>query len=248
MYPESFARFYDVIYHNLRDETDNQYFQDEINRTNGKILEIGVGTGRLFMNALNGGADIYGLDISDTMLKLLYNKLPDDQHFRISHQSMVDFSHEHRFKLILAPFRVIMHLSEKDDQIKAINNVWDHLEKDGRFIFDVFIPDLKQLIKGFENHLDFEGEYAPGLKVRRYVTTFPDLISQTITVNFHMEWEEDKGLRHDDWKLPMRFFFRYELEHLIERTKFKKYEIFGDYHGSPLKSDSKEFVVVCYKE
>jgi hypothetical protein len=62
-----------------------------------------------------------------------------------------------------------------------------------------------------------------------------------------MEWEEDKGLRHDDWKLPLRFFFRYELEHLVERSRFEKYEIFGDYHGNPLSSDSKEFVVVCHK-
>jgi SAM-dependent methyltransferase len=247
MYPENFARFYDTIYHSMRDETDNKYFQDEIGRTSGKILEIGAGTGRLFMNAFNSGADIYGLDVSESMLNILYRKLPDDQRYRVSQQNMVDFSHEHLFKLILAPFRVIMHLLEKEDQIKALNNVYDHLENNGRFIFDVFIPDLKQLIKGFENYMDFEGEYAPGLKFRRFVTTKPELISQTIGINFHMEWEEEDGMKHDDWKLPLRFFFRYELEHLVERSRFEKYEIFGDYHGNPLSSDSKEFVVVCHK-
>ena len=44
-YPYYFARFYDLIYHKLRDGVDNQYFLDQIKQTNGKILEVGVGTG-----------------------------------------------------------------------------------------------------------------------------------------------------------------------------------------------------------
>ena len=46
----------------------------------------------------------------------------------------------------------------------------------------------------------------------------------------------------------MRFFFRYELEHLVERSKFECYKILGDYHGNELNQDSKEFVVICQKQ
>lgn len=56
-YPENFARFYDTIYHSMRDTTDSDYFRHEAVNAGGKVLEIGVGTGRLFMNALNDGAD-----------------------------------------------------------------------------------------------------------------------------------------------------------------------------------------------
>jgi SAM-dependent methyltransferase len=247
-YPSNFARFYDTIYHSLRDTVDNEYFQNEIQKTGGKILEIGVGTGRLFMNALNKGADIYGLDISDSMIEVLCNKLQKDKHYRISQQNIIDFSFDFKFDLVLAPFRVIMHLLDKDEQIKAINSVYDHLESNGRFIFDTFVPDLNQLIKGLDKKLDFEGEYAPGQKIRRFASTSPDLINQTIQVNFHMEWEENNELQHDDWILPLRFFFRYELEHLLERTKFEKYKIYGDYNESELNKDSKEFVIICQKQ
>lgn len=247
-YPASFARFYDTIYHNLRDETDNEYFQNEIKKTRDKILEIGVGTGRLFSNAINRGADIYGLDISETMLEILFKKLPEAQHFRISQQSITDFSHKIKFDLIIAPFRVMMHLLDKKEQIRAINNVFDHLTTNGRFIFDVFIPDLKQLVTGLKNQKDFEGEYAPGQIVRRFASTSPDLINQIIEVNFHLEWEENDETKYEDWKLPMRFFFRYELEHLIERSKFgMNYKIYGDYEGNELNSKSKEFVIICQK-
>lgn len=247
-YPENFARFYDTIYHHQRDSVDNEYFQNEIIRTKGKILEIGVGTGRLFMNALNEGADIYGLDISEAMLNILYKKLHKDQYYRISQQNIIDFSFDFKFDLIVAPFRVIMHLLDKNEQIRAIDNVYKHLNSNGRFIFDAFVPDLNYLIKDFDNYVDFEGEYEPGRKVRRTVSSTPDIISQIIQVTFHLEWEEDNELKHDDWVVPLRFFFRYELEHLIERTRFKKYRILGDYMGNELNQESKEFVIICQKQ
>ena len=247
-YPESFARFYDIIYHQMRDEVDTAFFLDEIRKTNGRILEVGVGTGRHFMNALEQGADIFGIDISEEMLSVLDSRLLGDQKFRISQQSITDFNFAFSFDLIIAPFRVIMHLLDKADQIKAINNVYDHLNKGGRFIFDVFVPDLSQLINGINNQKDFDGEYAPGKRLRRYASTVPDLINQVINITFHFEWEEDDDVRHDYWELPLRFYFRYELEHLIERTRFESYNIFGDYEGGELKEGSREFVMVCSKE
>ena len=246
-YPKNFARFYDLIYHQIRDDADADFFQNEASRANGRVLEIGVGTGRHFMNALNRGTDIYGIDISESMINILYDKLSRNEHYRVSLQNMIDFSFGFRFDLIMAPFRVIMHIPDKADQLKAINNVWDHLEKDGRFIFDTFIPDLKQLINGMKNVTDFEGEYEPGKKVRRIVSTTPDLLNQVIHVSFRLEWEENGIFVNDEWTTPMRYFFRYELEHLIERSKFRKYKIMGDYNGNDLNQDSKEFIVVCRK-
>lgn len=246
-YPINFARFYDTIYHSMRDGVDSEYFQNEINLTKGKVLEIGVGTGRLFMNALNEGSDIYGLDISDTMLNVLLKKLKNEQLARITLQNIIDFKYDFKFDLIIAPFRVIMHLLDKEDQIRALDNVYLHLNNNGRFIFDVFVPDLNQLLNGINNVVDFEGEYEPGKKVKRIVSTVPDLINQIINVKFHLEWDEENGLKQDDWHLPLRFFFRYELEHLVERSMFKKYKILGDYKGNELNQQSKEFIVICRK-
>jgi SAM-dependent methyltransferase len=247
-YPKNFARFYDLIYYKQRDGIDNEYFQNEIKQTQGKILEIGVGTGRLFINALDQGADIYGLDISQSMIDVLYNKLNRDQYERISLQNIIDFKFDFKFDLIIAPFRVIMHLLEKEEQIKAINNVYKHLNINGRFIFDAFVPDLNQLINGIDNQTDFEGEYESGKVIKRIVTTKPDLLNQIIHIKFRLEWDEDNKVKHEDWMVPLRFFFRYELEHLIERSKFEKYKILGDYQGNVLNNKSKEFIIICEKQ
>jgi SAM-dependent methyltransferase len=246
-YPEIFARFYDLIYHQVRDGVDNEFFLNEIRQTPGKVLEVGVGTGRFFVDALEQGAEIYGIDISNSMLGILKNKLEKDQITRISRQNIIDFHFDFSFDLVIAPFRVLMHVQEKTDQLRAINNVYRHLNPGGKFIFDTFVPDLKQIIKGLDNHTDFEGEYEPGKKVKRTVSTRPQLIDQVIKVDFKLEWDEGGEMKVKNFSIPLRFFFRYELEHLVERSDFSEYKILGDYQGNELSEKSREFIVICRK-
>ena len=46
---------------------------------------------------------------------------------------------------------------------------------------------------------------------------------------------------------PVRYFFRYEVEHLLERCGFKVVELFGNYDRSPLRDDSPEMVFIAEK-
>ena len=247
-YPDAFARFYDLIYDRLRNDVDNDFFLDRIKQAEGKVLEIGVGTGRFFLDALDSGADIYGFDISPSMINILKEKLTEDQSDRISLQNIIDFRYNCKFDLIVAPFRVMMHLINKEEQIQALNTVYRHLKPGGEFIFDTFVPDLKQLLTGLDNHTDFEGEYEPGKNLKRIVSTKPEIIDQIINVSFRLEWDEIGGPNSENWTLPLRFFFRYELEHLVERSDFNSYNIYGDYQGNKLSEESKEFIVVCQKD
>jgi SAM-dependent methyltransferase len=181
------------------------------------------------------------------MIDVLNSKLNDDQKKRITRQNIIDFKLNTTFDLIIAPFRVIMHLTDKVDQLKALNNIYAHLNPGGKFIFDAFVPDLGQLLNGIDNVTDFEGEYEPGKKIRRIVTSTPDLINQIILVRFNLEWEEEDNKRQEIWEVPLRFFFRYELEHLVERSDFRDYKITGDYLGNELNKTSRDFIITCIK-
>lgn len=244
-YPGFFARFYDLIYHHVRDGVDNNFYLNKIIKTNGKILEVGTGTGRLLIEALEIGADIYGIDISSSMLDILKVKLNEEQKHRISLQNIVDFTSGFKYDLIIAPFRVFMHLIEKRDQLKALNNAYHNLNPGGEFIFDAFVPDLKMLITGLDKMKDFDEEYETGNRVRRIVSTKPDLMNQIINVTFTIEWNEGTSNFSREWNTPMRYFFRYELEHLVERSQFEEYNIAGDFYGNPLCPASNEFIVTC---
>lgn len=244
-YPDFFARFYDIIYEKVRDKTDHNYFLNKIKQAKGPVLEVGVGTGRFFTDALDKDADIYGIDISPSMIDILKQKLNKKEHRRVSLQDLRELSMDKKFDLIIAPFRVFMHIISVEDQLQALNKVFEHLVPGGQFIFDLFVPDLKLLLRGLDNVVDFEGEYEPGKKLKRITSMKADIINQFSHVTFKLVWDEEGKEVSKEWKTDLRFFFRYEIEHLIHRSKLQLIKIYGDFNEHELNRHSKEFIVVC---
>jgi len=244
-YPDFFARFYDLIYEKIDIGIEKEMYLKIIRRTKGKILEVGVGTGRLFTEALKNGADIYGVDISPEMIKVLRNKLEEKNYNRVIVKDIRDMNLDVKFDLIIAPFRVFSHLPEVDDQMSALKCIYNHLNPGGIFIFDVFVPDPNLLLNGPDNFIDFEGEYEKGKKTRRISTTKTDKIRQITDYHARFEWEEADGWKSGEWDTKIRYFFRYELEHLINLSPLDLIDIYGDIEGKPLTKDSKNFIVTC---
>jgi SAM-dependent methyltransferase len=243
-YPDFVARFYDVIYERLRAGVDDRFYLQEIARTQNKVLEIGVGTGRFFVQALKQGADIYGIDSSGAMIERLKQKIPSEHHARVTVQNAVAMTLPGRFGLIIAPFRMFSHLIETGDQLECLERVWAHLAPGGRFIFDLYVPDLRLMLEGIKRQRDFEGEYEPGKKLIRISSAQADLVKQISRVSMEFIWDEGEE-RKAEWQFDMRFFFRYELEHLIRLSRLQLETIYGDFSKNSLTKDSKDFVVMC---
>jgi SAM-dependent methyltransferase len=247
-YPGFFARFYDLIYSKVETGIDESLYYKRISQTKGKILEAGVGTGKLFVKALKDGADIYGVDISPAMIDVLRKKLDDKDQGRVIVKDITDMNLDVKFDLVISPFRVFAHLLEVEDQLKALNCIYKHLNPGGIFIFDVFVPDLKILLEGTEATVDFEGADESGIKVVRIASVSSDLIKQLSKIDMRIEWKEKEEIKSEEWNVQMRYFFRYELENLIGRSRLELIDIYGDSEGQPLTNDSKNFIVVCKKE
>ncbi len=247
IYTSVFARFYDLIYTKVRSDVDIVFFLKKMKEARGAVLEVGVGTGRLFLEALKEGADVYGIDISPAMLEILKTRIDKKDHYRASQQDIQNFNTGFPFSLVVAPFRVFMHLIETTDHLIALNHIYDHLTDGGRFIFDLYIPDPGLLASGMNEVMDFEGEYEPGNVVRRFVTSHSDLVTQVNHLSMRFDWNEGEKTFSETWNSQLRFFFRFELEYLLQKSKFKSYSIFGDYQENTLSGNSKDFLVVCKK-
>jgi SAM-dependent methyltransferase len=245
-YPEFVARFYDVVYAQVRAGVDNTWYLERMAAAGGPVLEIGVGTGRLFMEARRRGIDAWGIDLSPAMIERCRAKLEPSDRARVSVADAVRLRTDQRFALACAPFRVLSHVHDTDDQLRLLEAVYGCLEPGGAFVFDLYVPDLKLLLEGLQERTDFEGEHAPGLRLRRIVSSTPaDLSRQTNRVRMSYLWEERDGEHRGDWEFEMRFFFRFELEHLVARSKLALETILGDFAGGPLAAGSREYVVVC---
>ncbi len=247
-YNESVARFYDVVYDEMKSlQPGLEFYLEEIKKSNGKVLEAGVGTGRIFIPALNDGADIYGMDYSEIMLTKLKGKIPAKEHYRIWQEDIRRFDSGETFSLVISPFRVFQHLLTIEDQLSALNSIYNVLDDGGRLIFDVFRPDLVRVTKDVEDVPEFDGEYEKGKRLQRLSTVKYDNINQQMELTFKFIWDENEKENTDSFSTPLRYYHRFELENLIARTPFKLDKMYGDFTRGELNNNSKEFVIVCKK-
>lgn len=248
MYSEATIRFYDNIYDQSRSGIDHAFFLGKMTQVQGKILEVGVGTGRFFVDALKEGADVYGIDISPGMIDHLLNKIPSEEHHRISLADARTYRTDTPFQLILAPFRVIMHLEKVKDQLTFLETAYHNLDSGGQLIFDAFIPNIQMLANPPENRVDFDGFHEEGLRLIRKSSFKPDLIHQINHINITYLWETAPNQwKEEIWDLKLRYFYRYELAHLLSLSPFEHFQIYGGFKYEPLDNQSSDFVVTCKK-
>ncbi len=250
MYPEVVARFYDVVYERVRADVDHAYYLQAMRAARGPTLEIGSGTGRLLRAALRQGVDAWGIDVSPAMVARCRAGLALAEHERAAVADALQLDLGRRFALIAAPFRVLSHVPDVADQLRLLERVHAHLEPGGRFLFDLYVPNLRLLLEGLPEHCDFDGEHAPGLRLRRLVASEPaDLARQTNHVRMTFEWDESDGTpRRALWEFDMRFYFRPELEHLLARSPLRLETLHGDFEGAPWSAAAREFVVACRRD
>jgi SAM-dependent methyltransferase len=245
-YPDFVARFYDIVYAQVRDGVDNEHYVSRMAAAGGPVLEIGSGTGRLLREALRRGVDAWGIDVNSAMLERCRAQLPPEARDRVSAADAVSMRLGRRFALVAAPFRVLSHVAEVENQLRLLDTVHQHLVPGGTFLFDLYVPNLKLLLEGMPETCDFDGEWSPGRRLRRFVSSAPaDLSRQTNRVTMRFVWDEAGGEQRGDWVFDMRFFFRFEIEHLVARSKLRLESVHGDFEGGALAAGSPEYVVVC---
>ncbi len=239
------AEFYDFV-EPYQTRQDVAFFVETAQACGGPVLEVGCGTGRVLIPTARAGSAIYGIDLSPHMLDVCERRLEQEpvevQHrVQLDLADMRDFDLGQTFKLITIPFRPFQHLIEVEDQIACLHCIHRHLADDGRFILDLFNPSLSSLTREMtgEEHSD-EPEFTmpDGRRVlRRNRVVKRDMFKQCQDVELiyyvsHPDGHAER-LVH---AFPMRYLFRYEVEHLLARCGFAVEALYADYDKSPYGS------------
>ncbi len=235
------AEFYDWVVP-YRERQDVAFFVDMAREARGPVLEIGCGTGRVLIPTAREGIEIVGLDGSESMLSVCRGKLGQEGpevRDRVSlHQGdMRDFNLERKFPLVTLPFRPFQHLLTIDDQIACLTTIHRHLTKDGRLILDLFHPMLERLV-GQQYVREFEAEPEATLPdgrkfIRKGRAMARDLANQLLDIELEHEITHPDGRKERRTQsLTIRYFFRFEVEHLLARCGFEVEHLYGDYDRS----------------
>jgi SAM-dependent methyltransferase len=245
-YDRLIARTYDAVYATVRDPSGDVAFYRELAReSGGPVLELGCGTGRTLLPIADAGIACVGLDGSEEMLAVCREKIRaagTAAPVEVVPGDMRRFDLGRRFRLITIPFRAFSHLLTVEDQLACLACVRRHLEPDGRFAFDVFDPHLGVLAQG-ETPETLGVRFAyDGHAMERWERTTFDVTRQVLRVV--MRFVGGPPELTGDVAIELRWFYRFELEHLLARAGFVGGEVYGDFARRPWSAGG-EIVIVA---
>jgi len=241
------AAYYDAAYAVLRASAQDVAFYAELARVSGgPVLELGCGTGRVLLEIARQGIACAGVDLSPGMLARLRAKGPPSA-LRLVRAPIQRFDlGSDRFALIYAAFRVFQHLYTVEDQLACLACVRRHLAPGGAFAFDVFNPRLARMGAPEEPEAAAVRFAVDGEEVVRYERVQHDTGTQLLRVQMRYERKLAGGdLANDEVEIQMRWFYRYEIEHLLARAGFRDIEFYGDFEKRPFAADSPDIIAVA---
>lgn len=250
------AELYDLVpIYAQRQDVD--FYLQSCRDAAGKILEIGCGTGRILIPIARDGGRVVGIDLSQSMLDQCNRKLekePREVRDRVELvcAGMTDFRLEEVFTLAIVAFRPFQHLITVDAQLACLRSINAHLVMGGKLVFDIFQVDLGRLLDPRyrkETEDMPETELPDGRKLRRTnrITAVhrTEQISE-VEIIYYLTGTDGKTERLIQ-AFPFRYFFRYEVDHLLARCGFKVLALHGNFDQSALSDDSPEMIFIAEK-
>lgn len=244
---EATAQYYDGAYATVTSlGADVAFYKSLAVAGGGPVLELGCGTGRVLLPIAATGLPCTGIDASPAMLDELRRK-PGGADVTLACARMEAFDLPgRRFALIYSAFRAFQHLDTVEQQLACLARVRAHLAPGGVLAFDVFNPRL-DLLAAETRPEEFDLTFRQGdREVQRFVATRYDRVRQLSHVT--MRYIESGGGTAPQEKtvaFTMRWFWRFELEHLLHRAGFHDVTIHGDFDRSEVGPDSPAYVVVA---
>jgi len=114
---------------------------------NDRVLELGIGTGRVALPLARRGVQIHGIDLSEAMVAKLRSK-PGGGEIDVTIGDFATASVDGPFALAYLVFNTIGNLTTQDAQVACFRNVAAHLQPGGRFVIEVEVPQLRRLPPG----------------------------------------------------------------------------------------------------
>ena len=262
---DGFARFYDGDY---RDYRDDIALVLRTARAAGRCaLELGCGTGRVLLPLAEDGCRVIGLDTSGALLAIARRKLTKQgyvseaaafgpvadgsRQVRLVQADMTSFElAEREIDFAFVVSNTLMHVTTQAEQLKVLVCAQRHLRVGGLLLIDLFNPDVAYLeaISGIQELADWWEDGESGATVLKWSTRHVDAERQLQeTVFVYEEVFPDGRNAQTRLSFPLRFWWPDEGAMLLEQAGFAVDELYGDFDGSPYRTDSERLIFVARK-
>ena len=210
----------------------------------GLVLDLGCGTGSMTELLADAGYDMIGVDASEEMLELACEKRAESGHdILYLLQDMREFELYGTVRAIVSVCDSLNYITEEEDLLQVFRLVWNYLDPDGVFFFDMnTIYKYKEMLgettiaeNREEGSFIWENYYDEEERINEY-----DL---TLFIP-----EQDGLYRRFSETHYQRDYDLQQIKIMLEKAGFVCEAIYDDYSEETVHAESERAVFIGRKE
>jgi len=199
----------------------------------GRALEFAIGTGRVAVPLSARGVPVAGIELSTPMLDRLRTKA-DEGTIPVVLGDMAAARAPGEFTLVYLVFNTISNLLTQSEQVACFRNAARHLTSGGRFVIELWVPELRKLPPG-QHAIVTQSE--PG-----YICLDTYDVLQQHVVSHHFRFGD--GRQAHLFRSPHRYIWPAELDLMAQLAGFELESRRGDWSGAEFTAESRSHVSV----
>ena len=249
---DDYARFYDWENAKTLGRRDVPFWRSLASRSDGRVLELGCGTGRITLPLGRAGAEIVGIDRSAPMLDRARLRV---RRARLKHVHLVqgdirslpfDAARD-RFSTVIAPYGILQSLLREADLSATLASVHSVLEPGGTFGLEL-VADLPSW-EEYKKRVSLRGwrRQRGGSHVTLVETVRQDR-ARHLTI-FDQEFTERRGRQAQvhRFSLTFRTLSVPQMVRRLEKAGFAITALLGDYRGGAWDPRAEVWVILAHR-
>ncbi|MGW5200101.1 class I SAM-dependent DNA methyltransferase [Streptomyces spiralis] len=199
----------------------------------GAALEFAIGTGRVAVPLAERGVPVTGIELSLPMVEQLRTKA-DESTIPVVIGDMATTAAPGKYSLVYLVYNTISNLLTQDEQVQCFRNAARHLTPGGRFVIELWVPELRRLPPG-RTATVWQSE--PG-----YIglDTYDVLRQHVVSHHFHFDDTQQARL----FRSPHRYIWPDELDLMARLAGFELETRHADWAGAEFTAESRSHVSV----
>ncbi|MER6958792.1 MULTISPECIES: class I SAM-dependent methyltransferase [unclassified Streptomyces] len=202
----------------------------------GAALEFAIGTGRVAVPLAEAGVSVTGIELSLPMVEQLRTKAAEAT-IPVVMGDMATTVAPGEYTLVYLVYNTISNLLTQDEQVQCFRNAARHLAPGGRFVIELWVPELRKLPPG-QPATVWQSE--PGyIGLDTY-----DVLRQHV-VSHHFRFDEfDETEQARLFRSPHRYIWPAELDLMAQLAGFELETRHADWAGAAFTAESRSHVSV----
>lgn len=201
-----------------------------------RVLELGIGTGRIALPLVERGIKMHGVDASQAMVAKLRAK-PGGAEIPVEMGNFANLKIGGRFSLIYVVFNTFFALLSQDDQVRCFTRVAKRLTPDGAFVIEAFVPNLARFDRWQQQRTS-----TTLLSDERTILEVAKLDAAAQRVRAQHVVIDDGGVHR--YPVELRYAFPAELDLMARIAGMRLRERWGGWDRSPFTSESANHISV----